>query len=726
MTAGERVSLGSMTLQIGGTSTVVNVTAESPLLQAQSGERALVVSALQIESLPIANRANFASLAALSPGVNGTARAGGGGQTNYVMDGISVVDTGNNSQMLQLNVDAIAEVKVLTSNYQAEYGRSSGLQITAVTKSGTNRFHGGVYDVRRDSKWNSNSWTNIQNDTAKARSLQDDWGYTIGGPVGKPGGLNKLFFFAATEYRPRTSGGGTTNRFRVPTLLERKGDFSQTRENTTNSSTPFFNTIRDYRLGTAACTTAARATCFADGGVLGRIPQKDLYAPGIALLNWFPLPNHEQLPGENYNLEVVPPQTKTYTYQPTYRGDYQFSPALRFSAKFNGQNNAPGYPVVPGSLPGFNDTQRLKNTQWTSTWAVTGNYVVNPTTFVEATYGRARNYLTTVIVTPYSNALTSGLKDLPLLYPDARTVDPGYYGFQAMSGPDVPWFQDGQALLPPNFAWGSRIGCATTANNAVGQPCPPNLNYPNALNTNPTWDMSFSLTKLKGRHTIKAGWYHTHSLKAQNANQAFAGAVPFKGEMNFSNDPNNPLDAGFGYANAALGIVQTYSQASKFMEGYYVYNNREFYLQDNWRLNNRLTLDYGLRVVNQEPSRDLYGHSANFFPDQWSQTKTPTLYMPACPGNAAGPCQSTRQAKNPITGQLLGVGSAVYIGQMVPGTGDQTQGLIQQGQQGTSGVRHGLADVGLRAACRRRLRPDGQSEDRLPRWRRAVLRPDEL
>ena len=117
------------------------MTAEAPLLQAQSGERSS--SSAPHKSRTCRSRTgNFAALAALSPGVNGTARIGGGGQTNFVMDGISVVDTGNNSQMLQLNVDAIAEVKVLTSNYQAEYGRSSGLQITAVTKSGTNRFHG--------------------------------------------------------------------------------------------------------------------------------------------------------------------------------------------------------------------------------------------------------------------------------------------------------------------------------------------------------------------------------------------------------------------------------------------------------------------------------------------------------------------------------------------------------------------------------------------------------
>ena len=79
-----------------------------------------------------------------------------------MMDGVSTMDTGNNGQMLQMNVEAIAEVKVLTSGYQAEYGRSSGLQITAVTKSGTNRLRGSLYDVERNSDWNENSWVNIR------------------------------------------------------------------------------------------------------------------------------------------------------------------------------------------------------------------------------------------------------------------------------------------------------------------------------------------------------------------------------------------------------------------------------------------------------------------------------------------------------------------------------------------------------------------------------------
>ena len=119
-----------------------------------------------------------------------------------MMDGISAMDTGNNGQMLNMNIESIAEVKVLTQGYQAEYGRSSGLQITAVTKSGTNRFRGSAYDIKINSDWNENSWVNAKNGDPKPIDKRDIYGYSIGGPIGKPGGNNKLFFFYTHEYRP--------------------------------------------------------------------------------------------------------------------------------------------------------------------------------------------------------------------------------------------------------------------------------------------------------------------------------------------------------------------------------------------------------------------------------------------------------------------------------------------------------------------------------------------
>src|SRR5439155_14298743 len=131
----------------------------------------------------------------------------GGGENNYMIDGISAMDTGSNALVLNPPVDQIAEIKVITQSFQAEYGRSTGFQVSAVTKSGTNRFRGSFYDYERHSRWNSNSWTNKKNNVAKTLSDERDLGYTIGGPIGKPGRDNKVFFFYSQEYQPRTTGG---------------------------------------------------------------------------------------------------------------------------------------------------------------------------------------------------------------------------------------------------------------------------------------------------------------------------------------------------------------------------------------------------------------------------------------------------------------------------------------------------------------------------------------
>ena len=177
---GDRVVVPTLTLSVGGLGETVDVKAEAAMIQAASGERAFTVTTESVENLPIANR-NFAGFATLVPGAiaqSGTAiaggvfRLGGGGQNNIMMDGVSTMDTGNNGQLISMNVDSIAEVKVLTQGYQAEFGRSSGLQISAVTKSGSNQYRGSLYDIERNSDWNSNSWANIRNGDPKPVSKQ--------------------------------------------------------------------------------------------------------------------------------------------------------------------------------------------------------------------------------------------------------------------------------------------------------------------------------------------------------------------------------------------------------------------------------------------------------------------------------------------------------------------------------------------------------------------------
>jgi hypothetical protein len=667
---GSRVALGTLTLDLGGTTEVVNVKGETPVIQSGSGERSFTVSPEEVEALPLADR-NFATLASLAPGVDGTSRIGGGGATNFMMDGIGTMDTGSNRLLVAVNVSSIAEVKVLTSGYQAEYGRSSGLQITAVTKSGTNRFQGTAYDVERNSDWNSNSKQNKLNGDPKAITRQRDWGYSIGGPVGKPGGRNKLFFFYAQEFQPRTAGNQVT-RYRMPTALERAGDFSQTTDNNGN----LYNLIRDTTMG-LPCTAADTRGCFQDGGVLGRIPANRLYEPGVSVLKMFPLPNIVAAPGAPYNFEIIRPEENLLAYQPAIRFDYQPTARLRASYKYTGWSQRKQ--TINGSIPGFNDT-RMQNPV-VSTMAVTINYNLSPTMFLEGTYGRSGNEQAGCALTggganfctgalpmnPNSNRVAAGLGSLPFLFPDANILNPDYYAHGVLNDVQPPIWDGTRIQLPPGFTWGSRVS------NTNPQYGPPNIPFPGFLNVNRTQDVSISLTKVAGRHTLKTGFYNTHSFKAQQRGG-------WNGTITFSNDGNNPLDSTFGFSNAALGIFSSYNQASKYVEGVFIYNNTEGYIQDNWKVNSRLTFDYGVRLVHQQPQYDKLGQASNFLPERWSLSAAPALYVAMCPNNASSCAAAARQARNPITGQSLGPNSFQAIGTIVPNSGNTTNGLFLSGQ----------------------------------------------
>jgi hypothetical protein len=662
VTGADRVGVPPLTLEVGGTAETVSVTAETALVQTQSGERSFAVEQKQVESLPVV-RGNFTSLVAFVPGVNagdttsaGGTRLGGASQNNIMMDGISAMDTGNNGQMINMNIESIGEVKVLTQGYQAEYGRSSGLQITAVTKSGSNSFHGSGYSIFTNSDWNSRTWLQQKNGDAKPYSYLSIYGYTIGGPVGKPGRRNKLFFFYAHEYQPQTLqiNSGNVIRLRVPTQLERAGDYSQTRDQNGNLLTSIYD----------ASTGAPFPNL--------KIPAQRLYAPGLAVLNRYPLPTLTQQPGTNYNYEAAAGSYNQLTQQPAVRLDYQVSEKLRLTGKVSGQRQRPV--TQPGLIPGFSDAYvpypNITN------YAATVDYTISPTTFLEFTYGQIQNQLAGgnnngIDINDESNRLKS-LKDFPMLYPDAGVMDPRYYGYGVMQQ-EKPPFWDGKSLnLPPLFGWGSGIGAA-----------PPNQFYPGWLNINRTRDFATSLTKVAGRHTLKAGGYLNHSYKAQNVGAGGIANLSFQGYVDFGNNTTNALDSGFGYSNAALGIFTQYLQASKFIEGNLLYNQLEFFVQDNWKVNNRLTLDYGLRFVHQQPQYDQFQQMSNFFPEQWKASAAPVFYVAGCNNGATVCSGNARNAMDPRTGQILvapgAANTQAAIGTPIPGTGNPLNGVIQAG-----------------------------------------------
>jgi hypothetical protein len=679
LSGGDRVALPALILEVGGVTDRVDVTAEVPLVQSASGERSSTIQQVQLDNLPIQSR-TFMNYLSLQPGIINNAaspgsqmrRVGGGGQDNIMLDGLSALDTGNNGVMSGMNlpVEAIAEVKVMTSGYSAEYGRSSGVQVTAVTRSGSNRFSGGIYDVERNSDWNANSWQNKLNGNPKGVNKERDWGFTIGGPIGKPGGNNKLFFFYTQEFRPRESGGNTSN-FRMPTALERRGDFSQTLDN--NGARYTFIYDPSSNLPKSACAAADTRACFQSGGVVGRIPTSRLYGPGLAWLNMLPMPNVEQIPGQSYNYTTLSPVRNTLTYIPNTKVDFQWNSDLRLGWKINSQNSR--ILPNPGNLPGITDTIQKFPLSFNTSW--TANYTITPTMFLEATYGVNQNQLGTPPISEFSNrnnvvcpgdlaALVANctMGSIAYLFPDAGIVNPAYYQAEALAAIGAPSFQNNQIFLPPQISFGNtRIGNAPS--NLMG--------YPGFLNINRIQQANISLTKVTGRHSIKAGLYIEHSYKAQNQNSNFQGS------LNVGVDTNNPIDSQMAFSNLALGVYSSYNQQARLIEGNFTYKNIEYFVQDNWKVNRRLTLDYGVRFYHDGPYVDSFRQVASFFEDRWSLAAAPFLYVPGCVNNA-NPCSgNNRQAKDPRTGALLGVGSSGLIGSAIIGSGDMANGMVVAG-----------------------------------------------
>ncbi len=196
---GERVSVGEMVLEIGAVSETVAVTAQGAMVQTRSAERAEVITPHQVENLLVRGR-NVADLAQLLPGVvvgnpqdelssTSTLFVQGNRSTtnNIAIDGIPATDMGNGSQLkLTVSQDAVAEVRILVSNYQAEFGRMAGSNVQIITKSGTKEFHGLASYFKRHEQFNANDFFNNTNGIGKPRYRYNTWSYNLGGQPQPP------------------------------------------------------------------------------------------------------------------------------------------------------------------------------------------------------------------------------------------------------------------------------------------------------------------------------------------------------------------------------------------------------------------------------------------------------------------------------------------------------------------------------------------------------------
>ena len=219
-----------------------------------------------------------------------------------MMDGISAMDTGNNGQMINMNIESIGEVKILTQGYQAEYGRASGLRITAVTKSGTNRFRGSAYGVQRTPTGTTTRWSATKNGDPKPKTESED-PRLLDRRTRRQAGRQQqaLLLLCHDTGRPRAINNGNPIRFRVPTALERAGDFSQTLRQQRGSA----EIIRSSKIRPSASAVRPTRRLFPDGGVVDTDSREPALAAGPRILNRYPVPNRAQARGSNYNYEIA-------------------------------------------------------------------------------------------------------------------------------------------------------------------------------------------------------------------------------------------------------------------------------------------------------------------------------------------------------------------------------------------------------------------------------------
>jgi len=649
LNANDKLNAGIIKLEIGERSETVLVTGRTTELKTQSAERGYALEGKVLQDVAVNSR-SYLALVNLTPGVVSTANltvAGHAGlgnisangarfnQNNLTLDGVGNVDTGNNGdQLATLSLDAVAEFKVLTANYQAEYGRSSGAQISVVSKSGTRDFSGSGFWYKRHDSMNATNWVNNRDGLPKNLLRLDDVGYTVGGPIYLPGKFNdarnKLFFFWSQEFQHQLRPN-TLRRIKLPTPLERQGDFSQSVD---NNGVPF-NLIRDSTTG-LPCTATNTAGCFQFQGVLGRIDPARLYSPGLNILKLFPQPNATGQ-GFNYTSQTSDNYPRR---EDMIRVDFSPSNDWRIYGRY--VNNSDSITSQYGS---FVLGTNLEHTAITDTrpghaLALSATKVINSTTFNEVTVGFGYNRINIDATDDSLTRTATGLSALPLLYPSAVQND-----------------------YIPRFDFGTR---------ARGGNQSPQIGTNNApfFNYNRTTDIIDNFTKAYSKHTVKAGLYYQYSQKDQTS---FANS---SGDISFADNTANPFDTGYGYANAALGIFNTYNQASEYATGKYRYNNVEWYVQDNWKPNGRTTFDYGLRFYYIQPQYDADLQTSTFIAADWKAANAPRLFQPAL-------VNGTRSGVDPVTGQVV---AATFIGRLVPNSGDLLNGIHKAGE----GVSNGL------------------------------------
>ncbi len=563
------------TLQVGGLTQQVTVTAETPMLSGSDATNANVIDNRMISQLPQLNRntLDYMSLnpsvqgsgpPTLSPtapswmsymvGLEGATYTLSGGQPNGTrvsIDGANMNE--GDSNVLNRAVpspDAIGELRVETGVLPADTGRYSGGVVTASTLSGTNEFHGKLFYYFRNQAMNANSWYNNNHDIAKAVRHQNNYGGAVGGPILIPklydGRTRTFFFFAYEGQRYKT---GDMSQSTVPTLEERQGNFTNTIAHwdpDTGLPVPMriFDPYRGYTDSNGNWVRPEFANAV--------IPKQYWSKAASTYFNLYPMPNHEPLYNtSNENNYWAPTQATFPVDRLTVRVDENINSAHRLNfrvSRYMASNN--------NSAP-FKYGMGVINTDLNWSGSLQYAWTVSPTSIFEARVGAS-----------YSNLyVANGITEDPAI--DANTL--GFDPMMLVNQTNVHVLPAANGL--PYAQLGGLYADRMPASN---------------------YNATASFTKIWGRHTIKTGFEYY-----QTAMHEYGGDPSGVNDMGVDGSGTRELwdadnNTGYGGADFLLGSVT----AATYGNFNYSPYSRSIaaYVMDDWKLSSKITVQMGLRI----------------------------------------------------------------------------------------------------------------------------------
>ncbi|HKW25704.1 MAG TPA: TonB-dependent receptor [Terriglobales bacterium] len=577
------------TLQVGATATEITVQGTSVAPETQSSDLAGTVTGKEITQLQLNGR-NFTQLATLVPGVSnqtgqdeGTVGVYGnvsfsmnGGRVeynNWELDGGDNMDNGSNSTLnVYPSIDAIAETRVLTSNYGAQYGRNGSGTVETEIKSGTNSFHGNVYEFVRNDAFNARNY--FQQTVPPYK--KNDYGYTVGGPVYIPGVYNKdkdkTFFFWSQEWRKDRVPGQNFNA-QVPTTTERAGNFSD------------------------VCPAAGSPVDVVNFPSCPQIPVVGGYFTNNQVpvnINGTLLENALIPTANSGNSFVSSPVQPTNWREELLRIDENINSKNRLSFHYihDSWNT-----VVPVPL-----------------WTNSGDFPTVGTTFDGPGVSLVARLNTTATPTLLNEFVVSYTTDHIILNntgsPDPNAwkrpanMDMGtLFGvFNTASGPVIPGI--------------NLTGGASQFNFGEDPGYIPNGTY----NSNPSYTLRDNMTKIVGRHNLQFGFFSAFRQKNELGGELGPGGTP--GYITFDGS-NTAVSTGNPFADLLMGNIASFGQQRNIVKYYNREKTFEPYFQDDWHVTDKLTLNLGLRVSMYGTYKEKNHQAYNFDPAAYNPATAP-------------------------------------------------------------------------------------------------------